>query len=124
MPGEIGVQDGEFRVKATSLRHLGVNVIILLLGWTWGFYLDRYEMLQEGGGGSVFGAGYTDINVVLPALWVMIVATLVLAGLVAYNLYQKNLRLLGYGVLGPPRGPRGRACAGAHARDADHGAAQ
>ncbi len=98
--GEIGVQNGEFRVKAASLRHLGVNVIILLLGWTWGFFLDRYEMLQEGGGGAVFGAGYTDINVVLPALWVMIVATLVLAGLVAYNLYRKNLRLLGYGVLG------------------------
>jgi Uncharacterized conserved protein len=98
--GEIGVQDGEFRVQPAALRHLGVNVILLLLGWAWGFYLDRYDMLQEGGGGAVFGAGYTDINIVLPALWVMIVATLVLAGLVGYNLYRKNLRLLGYGVLG------------------------
>ena len=98
--GEIGVQDGEFRIQPGPLRHLGVNVIFLLLGWAWGFYLDRYEMLQEGGGGAVYGAGYTDVNVVLPALWVMIVATLVLAGLVAYNLYRKNLRLLGFGVLG------------------------
>ncbi len=98
--GEIGVQNGQFQVKGGALRHLGVNVILLLLGWTWGFYLDRYEMLQEDGGGAVFGAGYTDISVVLPALWVMIVATLVLAGLVAYNLYRKNLRLLGFGVLG------------------------
>jgi len=98
--GEIGVQNGQFQVKGAALRHLGVNVILLLLGWTWGFYLDRYEMLQENGGGAVFGAGYTDINIVLPVLWVMIVATLVLAGLVAYNLYRKNLRLLGFGVLG------------------------
>jgi len=100
MAGEIGVQNGQVKVSASSLRHLGVNVIVLLLGWAWGFYLDRYEMLQEGGSGAVFGAGYTDINVVLPALWIMIAATLALAGLVGYNLYRRNLRLLGFGVLG------------------------
>jgi uncharacterized membrane protein (UPF0182 family) len=98
--GEIGIQDGEFRVKAGPLRHLGANVILLLLGWTWGFYLDRFEILQEGGGGAVFGGGYTDINVMVPALWLMIGATLLLAALVAYNLYRQNLRLLGFGVLG------------------------
>jgi uncharacterized membrane protein (UPF0182 family) len=98
--GEIGIQNGQFRVAAGPLRHLGANVILLLLGWTWGFYLDRYEMLQEGGGGAVFGAGYTDVNVMLPALWLMIAATLVLAGLVAYNLWRQNLAVLGYGVLG------------------------
>ncbi|PSQ96056.1 MAG: UPF0182 family protein [Bacteroidetes bacterium SW_9_63_38] len=98
--GEIGIQNGQFRVKEGPLRHLGGNVILLLLGWAVGFYLDRFEMLQEGGGGAVFGAGYTDINVVLPALWLMIGATLTLAGLVAYNLYRRNLRLLGFGVLG------------------------
>jgi len=98
--GEIGIQDGQVHVQAPPLRHLGVNVIVLLMGWAWGFYLDRYELLQEGGGGTVFGAGYTDINVVLPALWIMIVATLVLAGLVGYNLYRRNLRVLGFGVIG------------------------
>jgi len=98
--GEIGVQDGQFQVKTGPLRHIGANVILLLLGWTWGFYLDRYEMLQEGGGGAVFGAGYTDVNVMLPALWLMIVATLGLAAIVGYNLYRRNLRLLGVGVLG------------------------
>lgn len=98
--GQIGIQNGEFQVQPAPMRHLGVNVILLLVGWSWGFYLDRYEMLQEGGGGTVFGAGYTDVNVVLPALWVMIVATLVLAALVGYNLYRRNLRILGFGVLG------------------------
>jgi uncharacterized membrane protein (UPF0182 family) len=97
--GEIGVQDGQFYVPTGPLRHLGANVILLLLGWTWGFYLDRYEMLQEGGG-AVFGAGYTDVNVMLPALWLMIAATLGLAAIVGYNLVRRNLALLGYGVLG------------------------
>ena len=100
MAGEIGVQNGQFKVKSGPLRHLGANLIVLLLGWTWGFYLDRYEMLQEGGSGAVYGAGYTDVNVMIPALWLMIVATLALVAIVAYNLYRENLRLLGIGVLG------------------------
>ena len=95
--GEIGVDNGQFRVRGGALRHLGVNVILLLLGWTWGFYLDRYELLQEGGG-AVFGAGYTDINVTLPALWVMIATTLGLAALVAVTLYRQRVRVLGLGV--------------------------
>lgn len=98
--GEIGVENGQFRVQEGPLRHLGANVILLLVGWAWGFYLDRFEMLQEGGSGTVFGAGYTDINVVLPVLWIMIGATLALAALVAYNLYRRNLALLGFGVVG------------------------
>jgi len=98
--GQIGIQDGEFQVDSGALRHLGANVILLLLGWTWGFYLDLYELLQEGGGGAVYGAGYTDVNVTIPALWAMIIATLVLAGLMAWNLYQERLRLLGIGALG------------------------
>jgi len=96
--GEIGIENGQFRMRGDALRHLGVNVILLLLGWTWGFYLDRYELLQEGGG-AVFGAGYTDVNVTLPALWVMMAATLGLAALVALNLVRKRIRVLGLGVV-------------------------
>jgi hypothetical protein len=95
--GEIGIENSQFRVREGALRHLGANVIVLLLGWTWGFYLDRYELLQEGGG-AVFGAGYTDVNVTLPALWVMMAATLGLAALVGLNLMRKRIRVLGLGV--------------------------
>ncbi|MFB6278375.1 MAG: UPF0182 family protein [Salinibacter sp.] len=97
--GQIGVQDGGFEADAGALRHLGANVIFLLLGWAWGFYLDLYELLQEGGG-AVYGAGYTDVNVMIPALYVMVAATLVLAGLVGLNLYRRRLRLLGIGGAG------------------------
>jgi uncharacterized membrane protein (UPF0182 family) len=97
--GQIGVQDGGFEADAGALRHLGANIIFLLLGWAWGFYLDLYELLQEGGG-AVYGAGYTDVNVMIPALYVMVAATLVLAGLVGLNLYKRRLRLLGIGGVG------------------------
>ncbi len=97
--GQIGIQDGGFEADSGALRHLGANLIFLLLGWAWGFYLDLYELLQEGGG-AVYGAGYTDVNVVIPALYVMVAATLVLAGLVGLNLYRRRLRLLGIGGAG------------------------
>jgi len=97
--GQIGIQDGGVEADSGALRHLGVNIIFLLLGWAWGFYLDLYDLLQEGGG-AVYGAGYTDVNVMIPALYVMVAATLVLAGLVGLNLYQRRLRLLGIGGVG------------------------
>lgn len=97
--GQIGIQNGGFEVDSGALRHLGANLILLLLGWAWGFYLDLYEILQEGGG-AVYGAGYTDVNVMIPALWIMVIATLVLAGLVGLNLFRRQLRLLGIGAVG------------------------
>lgn len=96
--GEINVQQGQLRIRPAVVKHIGANIVLLLLGWTWGFYLDRFELLYSGGG-TVFGAGYTDVNVTLPALWLMIVATLGLASVVAYNLFRYNLRLLLYGVV-------------------------
>lgn len=97
--GQIGIEEGGFNVDNGALRHLGMNVILLLLGWAWGFYLDLYELLQEGGG-AVYGAGYTDVNVMIPALWVMVIATIVLAGLVGLNLFRRQLRILGAGAVG------------------------
>lgn len=97
--GQIGIQEGGFNLDTGAVRHLGANVIFLLVGWAWGFYLDLYEILQEGGG-AVVGAGYTDVNVTIPALWVMVFATLALAGLILWNLYQERLWVLGAGAIG------------------------
>ncbi|HEV8261749.1 MAG TPA: UPF0182 family protein, partial [Burkholderiales bacterium] len=59
------------------LRHLIANTVLLLTAWTWGLYLDRFGLLTRSGG-AVFGAGYTDLHVVLPGLWVALGATLAL----------------------------------------------
>jgi hypothetical protein len=59
------------------LRHLIANAVLLLTAWTWGLYLDRFGLLTRSAG-AVFGAGYTDLHVVLPALWVALGATLAL----------------------------------------------
>jgi uncharacterized protein len=59
------------------LRHLIANAVLLLTAWGWGYYLDRFGLLTRSAG-AVFGAGYTDVHVVLVGLWVALGATLAL----------------------------------------------
>jgi hypothetical protein len=51
--------------------HLLVLVAALLVVKAWGYGLDRFGLLFSAGGAS-FGASYTDVNAVLPALNTMI----------------------------------------------------
>ena len=60
------------------LKHIVVNVILFVLALAWGFYLDRYGLLQSDRG-AVYGAGYTDFHVMRPTLVVVIAVTLALA---------------------------------------------
>jgi len=66
-----------------ALRHVIANIVLLLTAWTWGFYLDRFGLLTRSAG-AVFGAGYTDVHVVLPGLWVALGATLALICVLAW----------------------------------------
>lgn len=70
------------------LNQLKTNVVIWLLFLAWGLYLDRYQLLFKRDG-LVFGAGYTDIHIVLPVIWISIVLVLVLAGLVAASRWTR-----------------------------------
>ncbi len=70
-------RDG-IEAPADALRHAAANVALFLIALAWGFHLDRYGLLLSERG-AVFGAGYTDVVVMRPALWVMVGATLALA---------------------------------------------
>lgn len=67
--------------RPTVRRQVGANAFIWLILLAWGLYLARYELLFSAGG-IVFGAGYTDVKIVLPAIWITFVLALVLAVLV------------------------------------------
>ena len=58
-------------------RHITVNVAFYLLVLAWGYYLDRYELLQSSDG-AVYGAGYTDVYITRPVLWIALGGTSVL----------------------------------------------
>jgi uncharacterized membrane protein (UPF0182 family) len=51
---------------------LYLNISLFLFVLAWGRYLDRFQLLYSRYG-AVFGAGWTDVNIKLPALNIMIV---------------------------------------------------
>jgi len=83
--------------------HALLNVALFLALFAWGFYLDRYALLQSSDG-AVYGAGYTDTHIARPALSGLALATLALALLVLVPRFARHgrpmiLALGGYVVL-------------------------
>ena len=57
------------------------------------YWLDRYELLSHTRMGKPFtGAGYTDINAVLPAKMILAAIALICAAAVFSALFLKDLR--------------------------------
>jgi len=72
------------RAGKAVTRHISVNLAVWLLLVAWGFFLDRYELLSRQFG-VVYGIGYTDAHVVIPVLWLMIIACIVFAVLAIFE---------------------------------------
>lgn len=79
--------------RSSVLNHLGLNAGIWLVLLSWGFYLDRYGLLFKPDG-IVFGAGYTDITIQLPAIWILCILTLALALLIFAGRWVKTSKLI------------------------------
>ncbi|MEX0895229.1 MAG: UPF0182 family protein [Balneolaceae bacterium] len=80
--GLLSAQSGQgLQAKPEVLNHLKLNAAIWLVILACGFFLDRYGLLFKSDG-IVFGAGYADVTVVLPSIWIMFVLTLLLAVMV------------------------------------------
>ena len=74
---------GHITADPRALRHVVANAVLLLAAWALGLYLDRFGLLTRSAG-AVFGAGYTDVHVVLVGLWVSLGATLALIGILVW----------------------------------------
>lgn len=81
------------KVKA-HLAVLGVALFVLVAAGHW---LGRYELLFSPTG-AVYGVGYTDDHVTLPARTLMTVIALASAGLLAAGIYSRTNRLIFYAV--------------------------
>jgi len=66
------------RGRSDIARHLTINLSLFLGALAWGYYLDRFGLLQASGG-AVYGAGYTDAYVTRPALFLATGVTIALA---------------------------------------------
>ena len=82
------------RIQLISL----VGTLVLLKALA--YWLDRYELLSNTRAGKPFtGAGYTDINAVLPAKLIMLAIAVIAAVAVFSALFLRDLRIPAIGVV-------------------------
>lgn len=83
----------EISVPGDVKKQIGLNLGLWFLLLSWGYYLERYNLLYNETG-TVFGASYVDINVSLPVLWIVCIFCLILSLLSFYQLYKNRLKWL------------------------------
>ncbi|MDX1642630.1 MAG: UPF0182 family protein, partial [Balneolaceae bacterium] len=85
----------KFDARDKVLNHIAVNTGIWLLLLSWGFYLERYELLFKADG-IVFGAGYTDVMIQLPSIWILFILALILSLIFFLNRWIKLTKFIPY----------------------------
>ncbi len=91
--GEIRLERGwKYLLTGPVKAHLCVLLSAIALVSTFGYWLARYDLLYSDSG-SVFGAGYTDVNARLAAYNLMGIVTLVVAILFIASLWRPGFSL-------------------------------
>jgi uncharacterized membrane protein (UPF0182 family) len=86
------IEDRAQRMSPAAISH-GSALLGLFFGVkAWSYGLDRYLLLY-GDNGVVVGAGFTDVNVELPVLWLLIALSIVAALAAWANLWVRTYRL-------------------------------
>ena len=94
LSGRAGALSRSARIQLITL----VGVLMLLKALA--YWLDRYELLSHTRGGKPFtGAGYTDINAVLPAKLILMAIAVICAAAVFSAIVLRDLRIPAIGVV-------------------------
>jgi uncharacterized protein len=90
--GDILIDRATKWISAAALKHFSALLGLYFAVKAWSYLLDRYLLLY-GDNGVVVGAGYTDVHVVLPILWIL-VALACLGALISWaNIWARSWRL-------------------------------
>ncbi|AKK26704.1 UPF0182 family protein [Mycobacterium sp. EPa45] len=94
LAGRSGVLSRPARIQLVAL----IGTLVLLKAVA--YWFDRYELLSHTRGGKPFtGAGYTDINAVLPAKLILMAIALICAAAVFSALVLRDLRIPAIGLV-------------------------
>jgi uncharacterized membrane protein (UPF0182 family) len=85
--GDVSIDPPSWSASPAAVAHGSALLGLFFLVKVWSYALDRYLLLYDDNG-IVVGAGFTDVHVELPALWLLIVLAVV-AAIVAFA----NVRL-------------------------------
>ena len=91
MRGDISL-DKPWFISPAALTHASALLGLYFLIKAWSYWLDRFLLLY-GDNGVVVGAGYTDLSVRLPVLWLLMALALLSAFACALNLRWRTLRV-------------------------------
>lgn len=80
-------------VPQVGQGHLSFLLALSFLLKAGDYRLKMYELMLSPGG-VTFGPGYTDINANLPALWILLFLAVVIAGLLIFNIFRRQSRLI------------------------------
>ena len=94
LSGRTGAVSRSARIQLVSL----VGIFVLLKAVA--YWLDRFELLSHTRGGKPFtGAGYTDINAVLPAKMILLAIAIICAVAVFSAIVLRDLRIPAIGLV-------------------------
>ncbi|CAA0128429.1 Uncharacterised protein [Mycolicibacterium vanbaalenii] len=94
LSGRAGALTRAARIQLITL----VGLFVLLKAVA--YWFDRYELLSHTRGGKPFtGAGFTDINAVLPAKLILLAIALICAAAVFSAIFLRDLRIPAIGVV-------------------------
>jgi len=94
LSGRSGVLSRAARIQLVTL--VGILVVLKAVA----YWLDRYELLSHTRGGKPFtGAGYTDINAVLPAKMILLAIAIICAVAVFSAIVLRDLRIPAIGLV-------------------------
>ncbi|HHU75538.1 MAG TPA: UPF0182 family protein, partial [Firmicutes bacterium] len=84
--------------RISFVPQIGQGHLSLLLAFSFllkagDYRLKMYELMLSPGG-VTFGPGYTDINANLPALWILFLLAVLIAGLLVFNIFRRQSRLI------------------------------
>lgn len=88
---------GQYRLNLSEKLHLSALAVIFFALKAFGYRLQMYNLLYSPRG-VVFGAGFTDVNVQLFALQVLMVVVGLLALFTLINIFTKNMKLIYIGI--------------------------
>lgn len=99
LKGSINLGRGWTNLLTGNVKlHLSVLLAAIAVLITFGFWLQRFELLYSPTG-VVYGAGFTDVNARLHAYWIMGFVTLALGTLFVITLWRSGFVLPTYGLI-------------------------
>jgi len=96
--GDINLDRRPWGASSAAIAHGSALLGLYFAVKAWSYTLDRYLLLYNDNG-IVVGAGYTDVHVELPVLWLLIGLSAVAAAVAWANMWLRTYRLVGAAIL-------------------------